>query len=135
LRTVFLSVVVLGYLCGVVHSVWSLSTVVWCLGSLLRGVPLLGLVSWTSPSAPAAALVSPSTSRRVGPDVGSEIGFLGQNLVFAELIFPYRQSTCYELSVASLYLLCNFVQSASIIYLGVIAQFVGGFGCSIMIAV
>jgi hypothetical protein len=132
---VFLSVVVLGYLCGVVHSVWSLFTVVWCLGSLLRGVPLLGLVPWTSPSAPAAALVSPSTSRRVGPDVGGGIGFLGQNFVFAELIFPHRQSTCCELSVASLYLLCNFVQFASIIYLGVIAQFVGGFGCSIMIAV
>jgi hypothetical protein len=90
LRTVFLSVVVLGYLCGVVHSVWSLSTVAWCLGSLLRGVPLLGLVSWTSPSAPAAALVSLSTSRRAGPDVGGGIGFLGQNLVFAELIFPRR---------------------------------------------
>jgi hypothetical protein len=31
--------------------------------------------------------------------------FSGQNLVFAELIFPRRQSTCCELSVASLYLL------------------------------
>jgi hypothetical protein len=93
---------------------WSLSTVAWCLGSLLRGVPLLGLVPWTSPSAPAAALVSPSTSRRAGPDVGGGIGFLGQNLVFAELVFPRRQSTCCELPVASLYLMSNFVQFASI---------------------
>ena len=100
---------------------WSLSTVAWCLGSLLRGVPLLGLVPWTSPSAPAAALVSPSTSRRAGPDVGGGIGFLGQNLVFAELVFPRRQSTCCELFVVSIYLLFNFVQSASIKYLGVIA--------------
>jgi hypothetical protein len=38
-------------------------------------------------------------------------------------------------SVYSYYLLSNFVQSASIIYLGVIAQFVGGFDCSMMIAV
>jgi hypothetical protein len=91
------------------------------LGLPLRGVPLLGLVSWTSPSAPATALVSPSTSRRAGPDVGGEIRFLGQNFVFAELIFPHRQSTCCELFVASLYLLFNFVQSASIKYLGVIA--------------
>jgi hypothetical protein len=91
------------------------------LGLPLRGVPLLGLVSWTSPSAPAAALVSPLTSRRAGPDVGGGIGFLGQNFVFAELIFPRRQSTCCELFVASLYLLFNFVQSASIKYLGVIA--------------
>ena len=81
----------------------------WCLGSLLRGVRLLGLVPWTSPSAPAAALVSPSTSRRAGPDVDGGIGFLGQNLVFGELVFPRRQSTCYELFVVSLYLLFNFV--------------------------
>jgi hypothetical protein len=107
----------------------------WCLGSLLRGVPLLGLVPWTSPSAPAAALVSPSTSHRAGPNVGGGIGFLGQNLVFAELVFPRRQSTCCELPVASLYLLSNFVQSASNIYLGVTAQFVSGFDCSMMIAV
>ena len=93
----------------------------WCLGSLLRGVRLLGLVLWTSPSAPAAALVFPSTSRRAGPDVGGGIGFLGQNFVFAELIFPRRQFTCCELFVASLYLLFNFVQSAGIKYLGVIA--------------
>jgi hypothetical protein len=93
----------------------------WCLGSLLRGVRLLGLVPWTSPSTPAAALVSPSTSRRAGPDVGDRIGFLGQNLVFAELVFPRRQYTCCELFVASLYLLFHFVQSASIKYLGVIA--------------
>jgi len=109
--------------------------VAWCLGSLLRGVPLLGLVSRTSPSTPTAALVSPSTSRRAGPDVGGGIGFLGQNLVFAELVFPRRQSTCCELPVTSIYLLSNFVQSASIIYLGVIAQFVGGFISSMMIAV
>jgi hypothetical protein len=95
--------------------------VAWCLGSLLRSVLLLGLVSWMSPSAPAAALVSLSTSRRTGPDVGGGIGFLGQNLVFAELIVPRRQSTCCESSVASLYLLFNFVQSSSIKYLGVIA--------------
>ena len=107
----------------------------WCLGSLLRGVPLLGLVSRTSPSTPAAALVSPSTFRRAGLDVGGGIGFLGQNLVFAELVFPRRQSTCCELPVASIYLLSNFVQSASIIYLCVIAQFVGGFISSMMIAV
>jgi hypothetical protein len=81
--------------------------------------PPLG--DFQSPSAPAAALVSPSTSRRAGPDVGSRIGFLGQNLVFAELVFPHRQSTCCELFVVSLYLLFNFVQSASIKYLGVIA--------------
>jgi hypothetical protein len=91
------------------------------MGSLLCGVPLLGLVMWTSPSAPAAALVSPSTSRRAGSDVGGGIGFLGQNFVFAELVFPRRQSTCCELIAASLYLLNNFVQSASIICLGVIA--------------
>jgi hypothetical protein len=91
------------------------------LGLPLCGVPLLGLVPWTSPSAPAAALVSPSTSRRAGPDVGGGIGFLGQNLVFAELVFPRRKSTCCELFVVSLYLLFNFVQSASIKYLGVIA--------------
>jgi hypothetical protein len=54
--------------------------------------------------------------------VGGRIGFLGQNFVFAELIFPRRQSTCCELFVASIYLLFNFVQSASIIYLGVIAH-------------
>jgi hypothetical protein len=95
--------------------------VAWCLGSLLRGVHLLRLVPWMSPSVPAAALVSPSTSRRAGPDVGGEIGFLGQNLVFAELVFPRRQSTCCELFVASFYLLFNFVQYASIKYLGVIA--------------
>jgi hypothetical protein len=41
--------------------------------------------------------------------------------VFAELDFPRRQSTCCELPVASLYLLFNFVQSASIKYLGMIA--------------
>jgi hypothetical protein len=81
------------------------------MGSLLRGVRLLGLVPWTSPSAPAAALVSPSTSCRAGPDVGGGIGFLGQNLVFAKLVSPRRQSTCCELPVASLNLLSNFVQS------------------------
>jgi hypothetical protein len=53
--------------------------------------------------------------------VGGEICFLGQNFVFAELVFPRRQSTRCELLVASLYLLFNFVQSASIKYLGVIA--------------
>jgi hypothetical protein len=95
--------------------------VAWCLGSLLRGVRLLGLVPWTSPSAPAAALVSPTASRRAGPDVSGGIGFLGQNLVFAELVFPRRQSTCCELFVASFYLLFNFMQSTSIKYLGVIA--------------
>jgi hypothetical protein len=52
--------------------------------------------------------------------------------VFAELVFPRRQSTCCELPVASHYLLSNFVQSASIIYLGVIAQFVAEFNCSMM---
>jgi hypothetical protein len=55
--------------------------------------------------------------------------------VFAEQVFPRRQSTCCELPVASIYLLSNFVQSASILYLGVIAQFMGGFVCSMMIAV
>ena len=50
--------------------------------------------------------------------MGGGIGFLGQNLVFAELVFPRRQSTCCELFVASLYLLFNFVQFASIKYLG-----------------
>jgi hypothetical protein len=109
--------------------------VAWCLGSLLRGVPPLGLVPWTSPSAPVVALVSPSTSRRAGPDVGGRIGFLGQDLVFADLVFPRRQSMCCELLVASLYLLNNFVQSVSIIYLGVIAHSVGRFDCSMMIAV
>jgi hypothetical protein len=109
--------------------------VAWCLGSLLRGVPLVRLVPWTSPSAPTVALVSPSTSRRAGPDVGGGICFLGQNLVFAAMVFPRRFSTCCELPVASLYLLSNFVQSASIIYLGVIAQFMGGVYCSMMIAV
>jgi hypothetical protein len=53
--------------------------------------------------------------------VGGRIGFLGQNFVFAELVFPCRLSTCCELPVASLYLLFDFVQSASIKYLGVIA--------------
>jgi hypothetical protein len=48
--------------------------------------------------------ISPSTSRRAGPDVGGRIVFLGQNLVFAELVFPRRQSMCCELLVASLYL-------------------------------
>ena len=106
--------------CGAVF-VWLLSTVAYCLGSLLRGVPLLGLVSWTSPTTSTAALVSPSTSRCAGSDVGGGIGFLGQNFVFAELVFPRRQSTCCELLVTSLYLLFNFVQSASIIYLCLIA--------------
>jgi hypothetical protein len=78
-------------------------------------------VPWTSPSTPAVTLVSLSTSRRAGSDVGGGIGFLGQNLVFAELVFPRRQSACCELFVVSLYLLFNFVQSASIKYLGVIA--------------
>jgi hypothetical protein len=123
------------HLCGAAVLLLSLSTVAWCLGSLLRGIPLLGLVSWTSLSAPATALVSPSTSRRADPDVGGGIVFLGQNLVFVELVFPHRQYTCCELPVASLYLLSNFVQSASNIYLGVIAQFVGGFDCSMIIAV
>jgi hypothetical protein len=41
--------------------------------------------------------------------------------MFPELIFPRRQSMCCELSVASLYLLFNFVQSVSIKYLCVIA--------------
>jgi hypothetical protein len=109
--------------------------VAWCLGSLLRGVLLLGLVPWTSPSALAAAPVSPSTSCCAGPDVGGGISFLGQNLVFAELVFPRGQSTCCELPVASLYLLNNFVQSASIFYLGVIAQYVDGFDCSMIISV
>jgi hypothetical protein len=59
------------------YLIWSLSTMAWCLGSLLRGVPLLGLVLWTSPLAPAAALVSPSTSRHAGSDLGGGIGFLG----------------------------------------------------------
>jgi hypothetical protein len=121
-------------LCGT-GLIWSLSTMAWCLGSLLRGVPLLGMVPWTSPSAPTAALVSLSTSRRAGPEMDGGIGFLGQNLVFAELVFPRRQFTCCELPVASHYLLSNFVQSASIIYLGVIAQSVAGFNCSMMIAV
>jgi hypothetical protein len=94
---------------------------VCCLGSLLHSVLLLGLVPWTSPLAPTSALVSPSTSRRAGPNVGGGIDFLGQNLVFVELVFPRRQSTCCELIVASLYLLNNLVQSASFIYLGVIA--------------
>jgi hypothetical protein len=93
--------------------------VAWCLDSLLRGVTLLGLVPWTSPSAPAAALVFSSTSCRAGPDLGGRISFLGQNIVFTELVFPRRQSTCCELPVASLYLLFNFVQSASIKILGV----------------
>jgi Na+/pantothenate symporter len=53
--------------------------------------------------------------------VGGRIGFLGQNFVFAELVFPRRQSTCCEFLVASLYLLFNFVQSTSIIYLGATA--------------
>ena len=53
--------------------------------------------------------------------MGGGIGFLGQNLVFAELVFPRRQSVCCELFVVSLYLLFNFVQSASIKYLSVIA--------------
>jgi hypothetical protein len=67
--------------------------------------------------------------------VGDRIGFLGQDLVFAELVFPCRQSACCELLVDSLYLLSIFMQSTSIIYLGVIAQFMGGFICSMMIAV
>jgi hypothetical protein len=67
--------------------------------------------------------------------VGGRISFLGQKLVFAELVFPRRQSTCCELPVASLSLLSNFVQSSSIQYLGVIALFVDGFVCSMMIAV
>ena len=62
-----------------------------------------------------------ATSRRAGPDVGGGIGFLGQNLVFAELIFPRRQYACSELFVVSLYLMFNVVQSASIKYLSVIA--------------
>jgi hypothetical protein len=107
-------------LCGAVF-VWSLSTVARCLGSLLRGVRLLGRVLWMSPTTLAAALVSSSISHYAGPDVGGGIGFLGQNFVFSELVFPRRQSTCCELLVASLYLLFNFVQSASIKYLGVIA--------------
>jgi hypothetical protein len=99
--------------CVVLYLFWLLSTVAWCLSSLLRGVPLLRLVPWTAPSALAAALVSPSTSHRAGPDVGSGIGFLGQNLVFPELVFWHRQSTCCELPVVSLYLLSNFVRFAS----------------------
>jgi hypothetical protein len=67
--------------------------------------------------------------------VGDGIGFLGQNLVFVELVFPRRQSTCCELFVVSLYLLFNFVQSASIKYLGCDCTVVGGFVCSMMIAV
>jgi hypothetical protein len=67
--------------------------------------------------------------------VSGGIGFLGQNLVFAELVFPRRQSMCCELPVVSLYLLSNFVQFASIIYLGVIAQFVGRVDCSMIIVV
>jgi hypothetical protein len=91
------------HLCGATVLLWSLSIVAWCLSSLLRGVSLLGLVPWTSTSAPTAALVSSSTSHRAGPDVGGKIGFLGQNLVFAELVFPRRQSTCCELPVDSIY--------------------------------
>jgi hypothetical protein len=53
--------------------------------------------------------------------MGGGIGFLGQNLVFAELVFPRRQSTCCKLFVVPLYLLFNFMQSTSIKYLGVIA--------------
>jgi hypothetical protein len=91
------------------------------LGSLLRGVRLLGMVLWPSLTASAAALVSPSTSRYAGPDMGGRFGFLGQNFMFAELVFPHRQSMLCELHVASLYLLFNFVQFASIKYLSVIA--------------
>ena len=50
------------------------------------------------------------------------IGFLGQNLVFAELVFPRRQSTCYELPVAPIRFTVYFVQSASF-DLGVIALY------------
>ena len=50
------------------------------------------------------------------------IGFLGQNLVFAELVFPHRQSTCYELPVAPFRFTVYFVQSASF-DLGVIALY------------
>jgi hypothetical protein len=63
---------------GVVVPLWLLSTVVWCLSSLLRGVPLLG--PWTFPSASAATLVSPSTFRYAGSDVGDGFGCLGQKL-------------------------------------------------------
>jgi hypothetical protein len=95
-------------LCGAVFN-WLLSTVAWCLGSLLRGVRLLGPVPWTSHTTSAAAPVSLSTSRCAGPDVDDGFGFLGQNFVFAELTFPRRQSTCCELTVFSLYLLFNFM--------------------------
>jgi hypothetical protein len=120
--------------------VWCWSDLVSVHRGLVLGLPAARCSSSragarTSPSAPAATLVSPSTSRHAGPDVGDRIGFLGQNLIFAELVFPLRQSTCCELPVASHYLLSNFVQSASIICLGVIAQFVGGFNCSMMIVV
>jgi hypothetical protein len=71
--------------------------------------------------ASAVALVSLSFSHCAGPDVGDRIGFLRQSFMFAELVFPRRQSTSCELPVASIYLLLNFVQSASIIYFGVIA--------------
>jgi hypothetical protein len=120
------SAVLLRSVVSPVHLCGALSVLIIVHSGLVPRLPAArchgrGLVSWTSPSAPAAALVSPPTSRRADPDVGDGIGFLGQNLVFAELVFPRRQSTCCELFVVSLYLLFNFVQSASIKYLGVIA--------------
>uniref|UniRef100_A0A0A9F7C6 Secreted protein n=1 Tax=Arundo donax TaxID=35708 RepID=A0A0A9F7C6_ARUDO len=56
----------------------------------------LGLVLWTSPSAPTAAQYLRQPSADEGSDVSGGIGFLGQDPVFAEFVFPRRQSTCYS---------------------------------------
>jgi hypothetical protein len=135
-----------GRVFGNIHCVGSVGCYSYCISAPVRCRSALiivhrGLVlglpaeRCSSSRAGAVSLVSPSTSRRTGPNVGGGIGFLGQNLVFAKLVFPRRQSMCCELLVASLYLLNNFVQSASIIYLGVIAQSMSGFECSMMIEV
>jgi hypothetical protein len=92
---------------------------VWCCVCLIivhRGL-VLGLpAAWCSPSRAGAMAVSHGLSSGSSISVnlqlcrsgcGRGIGFLVQNFVFAELVFPRRQSTCCELPVASLYLLFN----------------------------
>lgn len=89
-----------------------LSIVAWLFSPLLRGAPLhLRLLLWTFLSSSTSAPVSPSTSAGSDSDVSGEIGFLGQNFIVAEFVFPCRQSTCCEIHITPLSLQYTFTHS------------------------
>jgi uncharacterized membrane-anchored protein len=101
----------------------------WCLGSLLRYVPLLGLVSWTSPTASVYLRQPPAVQVRTW---AAELFFWDR--ILCSLSWSSHVDNLCAVSY-SLPLYIYFVQSAIIIYLGVIAQFVGEFDCSMMMTV